>query len=158
MSQPRISLGPVSDPAGYAAALALIQAYIASLDMDLAFQDVDTELADLPGSYGPPGGCLLLAWVDGRPAGCVGVRPFAGDICELKRLYVSPAQRGLNLGVRLCKGAIAQARRLGYRAMRLDTLPSQQAAHALYSRLGFRPIPPYRGNPVPGTQYLELVL
>lgn len=158
MREPRISLDAVTDEAGYAAALALIRAYLASLDIDLGFQAVDAELADLPGSYGPPRGCLLLARVDGLPAGCVGVRPCAASICELKRLYVDPAARGLALGQQLCEGAIAQARRLGYRAMRLDTLPSQQSAQALYRRLGFRSIAPYRANPVPGTQYLELAL
>lgn len=158
MSEPRISIDPVADAAGYAAALTLIQAYVRSLEVDLAFQDVEAELANLPGVYGPPGGCLLLARVNALPAGCVGVRPSAGDVCELKRLYVRPEQRGLALGLRLSEAAIAAARRLGYRAMRLDTLPSQQAAHALYSRLGFRPIAPYRANPVPGTQYLERIL
>jgi GNAT superfamily N-acetyltransferase len=152
MSTRRITVRAVTDSTGYAAALGLIQAYLASLEIDLGFQDVTAELADLPGTYGPPGGCLLLARVNDAPAGCVGVRPFAGDICELKRLYVRPEQRGLALGVTLSEGAIAAAQRMGYRAMRLDTLPSQQAAHALYSRLGFR------ANPVPGTQYLERML
>ncbi len=108
--------------------------------------------------YGPPGGALLLAALDGTAAGCVGVRLFEPGCCEMKRLYVRPTARGHHLGRRLAEHSMAAARALGYRRMRLDTLPSMALAQALYVALGFYEIPPYRPSPVPGTRFLEAVL
>jgi putative acetyltransferase len=145
-------------PADFAAVRGLFQEYAASLGFNLHFQQIDEELAGLPGGYAPPGGCLLLGVVDGVPAGCVGVRPLEGDVCEMKRLYVRPDARRRSLGRALAKEAIRFAARAGYRRMRLDTLPAMDRARALYESLGFMPIPPYRYNPIPGTLYLELDL
>jgi ribosomal protein S18 acetylase RimI-like enzyme len=136
----------------------LFQEYAASLGFNLNFQDFETELATLPGAYSRPRGALFLA-VDGEsPAGCVGVRPLEAKLCEMKRLYVRPGFRGKRLGLLLAQAAITSGRQAGYQAMRLDTLPSMQEAQALYLRLGFREIPPYRFNPIPDTRYLELDL
>jgi ribosomal protein S18 acetylase RimI-like enzyme len=137
------------------AARALFEEYGASLDVDLAFQGFAEELAALPGAYVPPSGALLLADLDGAIVGCAAVRALEGDACELKRLYVRPAARGHGLGRTLTEAALAAARRLGYRRVRLDTLPTMTSAFALYQELGFHEIDPYRFNPVPGTRYLE---
>lgn len=141
-----------------AAARTLFAEYAAGLDVDLSFQEFDDELAALPGDYAPPAGCILLARDDGALVGCVAVRPFAPQICEMKRLYVRPAARGRDLGRQLARRAVDEARRRGYQLMRLDTLPSMKAALALYKQLGFVEIAAYRHNPVPGTRYLELIL
>lgn len=137
---------------------ALILAYQASLGLDLEFQGFAREVATLPGDYAPPGGVLLLAVVDGTPAGCVGVRRLDAACCEMKRLYVNPAARRCGAGRALAGQAMAHARALGYSRMRLDTLPSMHEAQALYERLGFRDVPAYRPNPVAGTRYLEVAL
>jgi putative acetyltransferase len=132
----------------------LFREYAASLPFALDFQDFDRELAELPGAYAPPHGALLLA----RGAGCVGLRPIDETTCELKRLYVRPSARGSGLGRRLAEAVVAEARRLGYEEMRLDTVPGMDSAQSLYERLGFREIPPYRPNPIPGARFLELQL
>lgn len=137
---------------------ALFREYAAGLEVDLGFQDFDRELAGLPGAYAPPLGCLLIGWAGADAVGCVAVRPLAPDIAEMKRLYLRPAGRGSGAGEQLARAAIAHARAAGFRLLRLDTLPSMARARALYARLGFREIPPYRHNPVPGTAFLELEL
>lgn len=133
--------------------------YAASLGFSLCFQSFDEELAGLPGDYAPPRGCLLLAICDERPAGCAALHPLEGAIGEMKRLYVRPEFRGRGLGRALAKRILAEAREIGYERIRLDTVePVMGAAVAMYRTLGFREIPAYRPNPMPGTLYLEFDL
>lgn len=136
----------------------LLREYASSLGFPLDFQDFGRELAELPGAYAPPTGALLLARVDGNAAGCVALRAFDEGVCEMKRLYIRAGHRGLGLGRILATAIVAEARRLGYRSMRLDTTPGMAAAQALYTELGFRDIPPYRANPIAGARFLELEL
>lgn len=143
-------------PAQIATARELFLDYAAGLGFDLSFQNFDQELASLPGDYAPPRGCLLLAEWNGQIAGCVALHP-SGVICEMKRLYVRPQFRGRGLGRSLAEAVIAEARRLGYRSMRLDTVaPVMREAVELYRSLGFREIPSYRVNPMRGTLFMEL--
>lgn len=139
-------------------ARALIEEYAASLNVDLCFQNLEHELAHLPAEYGPPYGVFLLAAEDDGYLGCIGLRRISDGIGEVKRLYVRPAARGRGAGRLLAEGIVAAAKRLGYARLRLDTLPDMQEAQALYASLGFKAIPEYRFNPVPGTVFLELSL
>lgn len=134
----------------------LLEEYAQSLGIDLGFQDFDAELAGLPGAYSRPDGVLLLAATAAGTAGCVAVRRLDADVCEMKRLYVRPDARGHAVGRALAEAAVACGRAAGYRAMRLDTLPTMTKAQALYRELGFRDVPPYRYNPVTGTSFMEL--
>ena len=136
----------------------LFEEYAASLDVDLCFQGFAQELATLPGKYSPPEGRLLLAVEEGKPAGCVALRPFGSGVCEMKRLYVRPEFRGTGIGRRLVEQIIAEARSAGYERIRLDSLSSMTSAIALYRQFGFRDIPSYRDNPIQGSLFLELPL
>jgi putative acetyltransferase len=136
----------------------LFQEYAAALGVSLCFQGFDEELAGLPGKYAPPGGRLLLAASAGDSAGCVALRPSGPGSCEMKRLYVRPAYRASGLGRLLAERIIHEARNAGYQRMRLDSLPTMQAAIHLYQRLGFQEIAPYTANPVEGAVFLELQL
>lgn len=136
----------------------LFREYADSLGVDLTYQGFDEEVARLPGEYSAPRGTILLAETDAGVIGCVGVRPLADAMCEMKRLYVRPAGRGLGAGRALAEAAIRFAKHSGYARMRLDTLPQMQGAQALYRSLGFHPIEAYRFSPVEGTVFLELLI
>lgn len=156
---PAVSIIEAKTPEQIAQVRALFLEYAESLGFSLCFQSFDQELAQLPGDYAPPWGRLLLAYRDGRPAGCVALHKLDGDICEMKRLYLRPELRGSGAGRMLAERIIGEARAIGYRCMRLDTVAGKMdAAIALYRRLGFREIPPYRENPIAGALYMELTL
>lgn len=132
--------------------------YSKSLDVDLCFQGFAEELATLPGDYARPTGRLLLVFEERQAAGCGALRRIDDEVCEMKRLYVRPAFRGKGAGRELIDALIRGAREVGYKRVRLDTLPSMTTAMAIYRSLGFREIAPYRVNPVPGASFLELDL
>jgi putative acetyltransferase len=146
--------------------------YAKSLDFELCFQDFDKELDELPGEYAEPHGMLLLAESDsvasapradtrsrrlrpGKTAGCVALRKIDREACEMKRLYVKPEFRGKKIGLLLAKKIIEEAKKIGYRKMRLDTTPQMKKAIELYKSLGFKEIKPYRFNPIEGAIYME---
>jgi GNAT superfamily N-acetyltransferase len=153
-----VHITPATSAEDIASAREMFREYADSIGIDLCFQDFDRELATLPGDYAPPAGRLLLATVDGALAGCAGLRPLEAGVCEMKRMYVRPAFRARRAGRALAEQVIAEARAIGYRRMRLDTLSSMTGAITLYRSLGFQPIAPYRHNPIEGALFFELML
>ena len=129
----------------------LILEYATSLGVDLTFQDIEHEVANLGTFY-------EAMFVADENGGFVALRRIDDDTCEMKRLYVRPQFRGRDLGRKLAMHVIEEARRRGYKRMRLDTLPTMSAARDLYRSLGFVEIAPYRFNPIEGTAFMELTI
>jgi putative acetyltransferase len=156
---PLVELVTPTHPDQVEAARALIREYAQSLGVDLCFQNIEEELAQLPGEYAEPRGALFMAVIDGKPAGCVALRAFdAADYpnaAEMKRLYVRDRFRGSGLGRELAEAALGAAREAGYSCVLLDTLDDMEAARGLYEDLGFHEIPPYYHNPIAGAHYLK---
>ena len=158
MASASTAVSQVRSPQEIETVRTLFLEYAAERGLDLEFQGFGTEVATLPGAYAPPRGILLLACADGVPVGCVGVRHSEPDVAELKRLYLRSAGRGSGLGRTLVTTALEWARASGYRRIRLDTVPGMEVAQRLYRSLGFREIPAYRHNPIPGVKFFELDL
>jgi putative acetyltransferase len=171
--RPKVTFAQVESLNQIARARELFLEYAQSLGFSLCFQNFDDELANLPGDYAPPAGRLLLAEFEGQLAGCVALHKLAAkddaeasskilagsEFCEMKRLYLRPQFRGKGLGRALSDRIIAEARAIGYKHMRLDTVePVMKDAVEMYRRLGFREIAPYCRNPMPGALYMELQL
>jgi GNAT superfamily N-acetyltransferase len=140
-------------------ARALFVEYAQWLKVDLCFQGFADELKTLPGGYAPPRGRLLLAGAGDEAFACIALRPldFTG-LAEVKRLYVQPQHRGQRWGYLLAQTLIAEARAIGYRELKLDTLEWMAPARALYESLGFRNCAGYYNNPLPGVVYMSLEL
>lgn len=139
-------------------AKALFIEYGQSLHMDLSFQNFDDELNELPKRYGGSTGDLILAYVDQQLAGGIAIHRFESGVAEMKRLYVRTQFRSLGLGHELVARILASAQSMGYKTVRLDTIPQMKAAQKIYREAGFKKIAPYRYNPVAGTIYLECSL
>lgn len=146
------------DATSVALAQELVREYAAWLAIDLEYQQFEREFATFPGDYAPPHGALLLARIGQATAGCVALRRLDPQTCEMKRLWVREEFQRRRVGRALAVAIIERATHLGYRRMRLDTLPQMAGALALYRELGFRDIPAYYPSPVPGTMYLEVTL
>jgi len=146
------------DPESVEACRALFVEYQQGLGVSLCFQGFDQELASLPGAYARPRGRLLLARIVGEPAGCVALRPLGDNDAEMKRLYIRPQHRGMGLGRVLAECLVDEARALGYRTLKLDTLPGMAEAQHLYRDLGFVDAAPYNDNPVAGVRFMSLDL
>ncbi len=147
-----------SGPGDMATVRRLFQAYLRALAIDLSFQDVNKELDTLPGPYAEPHGTILLAERLGEPLGVVALKPLRCNedaACEMKRLYLVPASRGLGVADRLCEQVEQNARLRGYRVIRLDTLARLSPAIALYERRGYRICAPYNDNPLDDVRYYE---
>ena len=105
------------------------------------FANLDAELTGLPGRFGPPSGCLLLARLDGAPVGCVAFYGQDATTMEIKRMFVRPDAWGHGIGARMLDVLLAEAEAAGYTRYRLSTHRALHAAQSLYRRAGFRDVP-----------------
>ena len=152
----------------------LITAYTNSLGIDLSFQNFEHEFASLPGKYDPSnGGASFLAsrsvpvpssdsptsTASETIIGCACLRAFKSpDVCEVKRLYVTPDSRGTGAGKKLMDIIIEKAKEMDYKEMLLDTLETMVAARKMYRLYGFEECENYYGSPLPGTIFMRLKL
>ncbi|HWI20874.1 MAG TPA: GNAT family N-acetyltransferase [Vicinamibacterales bacterium] len=145
-----------SQPADIPGVRSMLTEYVAWIGLDLAFQEIDAELAGLPGEYAPPRGVLLVAEEGGQLVGMIGLRPLDAATAEMKRLFVRPEARGRGLAKQLIAELLREAKAIGYDEIRLDTLPMMGDAQSLYVSLGFRDIPAYYDTPIAGTRFMAL--
>ena len=153
-----INLQIVEDADHLVQARTLFQEYADTRMNDPALVNFPEEIKNLPGEYGPPAGAIILARFNGNPVGCVAFHRIADDVCEMKRLYVSPRFRGRGIGRSLVEAILKRAGEMGYSRMRLDSIPGMKTAQALYKSMGFYDIDAYRNNPNRGTKYYEIKL
>jgi GNAT superfamily N-acetyltransferase len=152
-----VTLSAATGESEWAAAARLLDDYrrwldaAMGLDLAAAQPSAGGEFGDLAGFYRPPDGVLVLAWLDSRPVGMVGVHRYAGPIGELKRMYAVPAARGRGVGRALLSAAVDAGTALGFDELWLQTEPgTMAAAHRLYREAGFVDIPPYHDLGVAG--------
>lgn len=129
----------------------LMLAYVDSGLVDLSSQNIELEIAGLPGDYRPPTGELFIATDQmGEAMGCIAVHTLGqtGD-AEIKRLFVQPDYRGRGIGTALLNAAIGAAKQMRCRRIVLDTMPTMTSAIAIYKSLGFEEIDPYWDNILP---------
>lgn len=124
----------------------LLREYRTLVDDQGCFEGFEEELARLPGEFEPPVGALLVAYLDGEPAGCVGMRPYAPGVAEIKRLYVREFARGHGIGLALVRRALREALQAGYKRVRLDTLRTMASARRIYDEMGFKEVQSPNGS------------
>lgn len=125
-----------------------LRAYFAELERRSGrdFDPLSGSTAE-PEEITPPAGCLLLAQLHGEPVGCGAVKHLPGGPSDIKRMWVSPAARGLGLGRRLLAELEAVAARSGATATRLETNRALTEAIALYRSAGYREVPAFNDEP-----------
>ncbi|TVY51781.1 Acetyltransferase [Lachnellula cervina] len=181
LSKAPFTIRHATTPTDISSIRTLFTSYASWLDLDLTFQNFAQELASLPGVYAPPTGCLLLAVLEsGEAVGCVALRPLPSKTpqssnptsasmpsqeqkeevkgrgtCEVKRLFLTPAARGSGIGRALVEAVVAEAEKLGYGEMKLDTLPRMVGARKLYESVGFVETEMYYETPLEGTVFYK---
>jgi GNAT superfamily N-acetyltransferase len=101
----------------------------------------------------PPAGVFYLVKINGELAGMGGLRRVREGLAEIKRIYVRPDFRGLQLGERILVRLLEDAKNFGYLRICLESGPFMKFAHRLYEQHGFTDCPIYEGAEVPAQFY-----
>jgi GNAT superfamily N-acetyltransferase len=158
-----VELVPVGDTATRDAARALIDEYLqwiaaqAGAAYGLAF-DVDAMVAsdlDDAAKFYPPDGRFYVVRHEGVFVGVGCLKRLSPEVAEVQRMYVQPRCRGVGAGRALVERLVADARTIGYRTVRLESLKLLGAAHALYRSVGFVETAPYDDNSMAHYQSAE---
>ncbi|MDB4837840.1 GNAT family N-acetyltransferase [Marinomonas sp.] len=134
--------------------LAIFREYIGSAPVSLDYQQNESEFLEIESKYSLPLGGIFLIRKGEKIVGCGAFRKVDDDVCEMKRVYIRPTERGYNLGEKLVTTLMSCAKENGYSRMCLDVLADFETARRLYERLGFEPCDPVSYNPTPGTHFL----
>lgn len=86
---------------------------------------------------------FFVIYVDRLPAGCGGIEFAGNEYGEVKRMYVRPQFRGMELGRLILEHLENVARARDIPLLRLETGIHQHNAIALYENFGFYRIPPF---------------
>jgi ribosomal protein S18 acetylase RimI-like enzyme len=130
----------------------------ADSNVKMGLGQVDKQIAELPGAYGPPRGEIILAFAQEALVACGALRELESKVGEIKRIYVRADHRGPGFGPRLTRALLSRARALGFERVRVDTLPTMTAAIQFYQEMGFDPMPAYWPHPVPGALFFEYMV
>lgn len=133
----------------YVAFLRDLQKDTIPLSTPRGLQNVNEELATLPGIFVPPKGYFLVALNEAQVIGCIALQPISEGVGELKRMYVKSAYRGQQVGWRLLETLVSAARDAGYRRIFLDSHFTMHKAHSLYQQVGFKVVAPPADTPEP---------
>lgn len=154
-----IELTEAKSDKDYQIAVELFKEYNSVIGIDLEFQNFTQEIKTINIQYSRPEGAIFIVYNKNYSAlGCFGIRKLNETICELKRMYLKPKFQGLGIGKIMLEKSFLFATELGYKKMRLDTLSTMHSAIALYKKMGFYEIEPYRFNPIKGAKYFEVNL
>ncbi len=133
----------------------LIKEYSMRLGRDLSFQNIEDELNDPSHKYTAPEGEILVAIDHDKILGMVAYHRHSNVRCEMKRLYVCPAARGMHLGDTLVTEILSHAKNAGYKEIVLDTIVPLKAAISLYKKHGFEECGAYYDNPMDDVIYMR---
>lgn len=125
-----------------------LQQYYA--DIDERFEggvDLDAILTSDVDEVSPPNGLFLVARLDGRAVGCGCLKRTAPGTVDIKRMWLSPDVRGRGLGRAVLERLVSEARRLGFRQVRLETNKALTEAISLYRSAGFVEVPAFNDEP-----------
>jgi putative acetyltransferase len=96
-----------------------------------------------------PRSAYFIAEKEGIILGGAGIFPTHGLLegtCELVKMYLSPAARGMGLGRQMISRCIEVAAEKGYRSIYLETMPELKKAVSVYEKFGFSYLPGPMGN------------
>ncbi|MFD2184384.1 GNAT family N-acetyltransferase [Rhodoplanes azumiensis] len=153
----RLAIGEARWPEDRALVERLFHDYVAWSGDASSPETMEREASRLPGRYARPHGCVLIAHAGPDPVGVAAYRRRRSGVCELTRLFVRPAFRGLRIAEELVAGLVDAASDAGYHAMVLEVGESMTIARELYALSGF--VPDRSGAPSrPGLVVLRRVL
>lgn len=136
----------------------LFREYETFLGVNLEFQQYEDEINGLPGKYALPDGRIYVIYYQDKLAGCIALRRYDEESCEIKRLFVRPEFRGKKLGKILMETIIEMAKEQNYKFALLDTLSKLESAVAVYKKMGFVEVEAYYENPLEDVLYFRIEL